>query len=525
MVSLYLKGLVFGYKPQGIRQSGETLGSSDRRLPLMGYLKKGGLPNGRRRFLPSLRGQRVSTPQLFMTISKEITHLEHSAVKLDVTIGKDDVRSEYDDIISEYRKNIKIPGFRPGKVPRDVLERKLGKDLLAEVKARVIERVIKNIFDDETFPKAEQPLSYSTPKIDDDTLKAGPLNLDADFSFSMQYDILPSVPVERWTGFEVEVPDVSITDEDINRELEVIRERNAVVYDKDESAPAETGDVITVSYCEVSEAGEVVQDTNYEDYVFTLGTGSNKYKFDGDLVGMKREETREFEKTYPENFENKDLAGKTKKLRVKMLTIKEKKLPDLNDDFAQDVDEQYHTIDDLRGSIRNRFEKELGDQIRVLKTNTILEKIMEMAPVDLPESMIRIQLQSRWRNVASRLKFPADSDLFEDDSGKDAAIKELVRSWRPEVIQQLHSGLVADSIIQKLSLEVSDKEVVHEIECIAQDTKSPFEETLAYYKQESRQELLKEELKERKLLDILLAENTFKPGKKQNFLEFTRKDK
>lgn len=259
-----------------------------------------------------------------MTISKEITRLEHSAIKLTITVNKEDLKAEYDQIVADYRKTLQIPGFRKGKVPETVLERKFGDSLKAETLARILDRSVTEIFEDPTFPEADRPLPYSTPEVQDEPK----LDLEADLVFSVVYDVLPQITLGTWQGLAVAIPDVKITDEDIHRELEVIRERNAIVFDKDDEAGAATGDVVTIQYSELSDTGEPIPGTERQDFVFTLGSGHTIYHLDDDMIGMKRGETRDIEKTYPEDFYDMDLAGKTKKIRVGLTALKEKDLPD-----------------------------------------------------------------------------------------------------------------------------------------------------------------------------------------------------
>lgn len=459
-----------------------------------------------------------------MTVTKEITQMEHSVVKLNITVKKEDVRSEYDNIIVNTTKSIRIPGFRPGKVPRNVLERKLGDALLKEVKGRIVELSLNSVWDAEDFPISQRPLPYSKTILDDQAI-SGTLNLDEDFSFSVQYDVMPVVHVEKWSGFEIEVPDVKISDEDVNREIEVLLERNSTVLDKDEQAQAQKGDIVSVDYGEIDGNGELIEKTVRKDYVWPLGTGRNEYEFDDDIIGMKCGEIREIEKTYTQDIENKDSAVQTKKIRVTMNSIKEKTLPVLDDEFAKDISEQYNTLDDLKNSIKKQLEEDLSTALNTFKINSIFEKIMEITPVDLPESMIRVQMQSRWRDFARRRGISVDTEVFEDSEDEKPWKKNLMELWRPNTIKTLHSGLIASNIAHQLSIEVSEEEVNHEIEHIAKERNSTLEEVAAYYANETSKDLLKEDVKENKVFEILLAENTFRNGQKQNFLEFIEKSK
>jgi trigger factor len=453
-----------------------------------------------------------------VTVTKEITRLEKSSVRLNVTVGKDDVRSEYDALLSEYTKVIQIPGFRKGKVPRDVLIRKLGDILKSEALGKIIEKSMDEVLEDENFPRGNRPLPYSTPSVEEEPK----LDLEKDLQFSVVYDVLPEVKVDKWEGIEVEVPDVSVSDEDLARELELIRERNSIVLDKDEDAAAAPGDVVTVDYGETGDSGEILPGSERKDFSFTLGSGLNVYKFDDEITGMKKGETKEFSKAYPEDFEEKTLAGETIKIRLTLTALKEKKLPDLDDDLAQDVDEKFETLDDLKNSIRERLEKELENRLRNIKVNKLLEKMMESTPVEIPESMIRMELDSRWRNLARR--FNTDSDgLYKMMGNSNEQAESILESWKPDAMRALHSRLIVETLIEELKLEASDDEVEDEIEKQAMESGSEEEEVRKYYEEEMAKEYLKEDIKEKKFFDLLLEKNIVKKGEKANYMELVSK--
>jgi len=450
-----------------------------------------------------------------VTVTKEITRLEKSSAKLSVTIGKDDVRSEYDELLKEYTKSIQLPGFRKGKVPREVLVRKFGDALKGEAMGKIIEKSVGEIFEDENFPRENRPLPYSTPKVQDEPK----LDLESDLTFSVVYDVLPAVKIEKYDGFKVEIPDVSIGDEDISRELEIVRDRNSIVLDKNENETAASGDVLTVNYCELNETGEVSPGSEREDFTFTLGSTYNIYKFDDEVTGMKKGETREFTKTFPEDYSDKDLAGKTKKIKVTLTALKSKKLPDLDDDLAQDVDEKFKTLDDLKNSIRERLNKDLDHRLLNVKINAILEKIMENTPVEIPESMLRMELDSRWRNLARRFNTDAEG-LYKMMGNSSVGAESVIEGWKPDATKALHSRLIVETLMEDLKLEASDEEVEKEIEKLAVESEANLEEVKKYYQEERMKEILKEDIKEKKVFDCLMEKNSIKTGEKKKYMDF-----
>ena len=447
-----------------------------------------------------------------MNITKDITKLEKSSVKLNVTIAKDDVNSEYNELISKYAKSVQLPGFRKGKVPRDVLIRKFGEALKGEAAGKIIEKAIENIFSDESFPRENQPLPYSTPSLQEEPK----LDLENDFHFALVYDVLPAVKVDKWEGLETEIPDVSIGEEDINRELESIRERNSIVLDKNDGEEAATGDVVTVTYSELDDSGVMLENSKREDFTYTLGSGNNHYRFDEEIIGMKKGETKEFSKTYPED--HIEFAGQTKKLRLNLTALKIKKLPDLDDDLAQDVDEKFNTLEDLVNDIRQRLNKDLEQSQRNIKINKILEKIIENTPVDIPESMLRAELDSRWKNLARRLNTDTNG-LYKMMGNSADKAEAVIDTWKPEALKDLHSRLIIETVIEALKLDASNDEAEAEIEKMASESRGDLEEFKKYYGSDRMMELLKDDIKERKFFDILLEKNTFKTGEKKSYID------
>jgi trigger factor len=453
-----------------------------------------------------------------VTVSKEITRLEHSAIQVTITVGKEDLKTEYDAIVSDYRKTLQIPGFRKGKVPEGVLQRKFGDSLKAEALGRILEHAVSAVLEDPELPPGDRPLPYATPAVQGEPT----LNLETDLVFSVVYDVMPQLTLGPWQGFEVEVPQVSITEADINRELEVLQERNAIVFDKDDAAAAGAGDVLTITFAELSDTGDLIAGSERQDFVFTLGSGQNVYHLDDELVGMKRGETREIHKTYPADFYDMDLAGTSKKIRVTLTALKEKDLPELNDDFAQDVDAAYQTLEDLKASIKARLTEDLERRLRVIQTQKLMDQVIASNPVDLPESMIRLQLENQWRNVARSMHIPEEDvpNLLQKADGSSASLAE---AWRPEAIRSLQSRLVLEALIQAHHITVSAEALEAEFALLAQRSKLPLEEIRAYYEPQERREYLEESLKERHVYDLLLRENTIKTGASVSYQDLVKR--
>jgi len=461
-----------------------------------------------------------------MPVSKTITRLEKSSVRLNLTVPKEEALSQYHDLLKDYSKNVQIPGFRKGKVPQNVLERKFGEGLKREALGKIIEKALDEVFGDENLPRDERPLPYAQPRMEDEPK----LDFDNDLVFTLVYDVMPSVSVGQWKGLEAEVPDVSITEEDIARELEELRDRNAFVLDRDEAAEARLGDIVTLNYYMLDDSGNPLPNDNREDFSFTLGTGQNVYDFDNDIVGMKKGETKEITKTYNKKAETpaehggkeeepSPFAGQTKKIRIKLSALKEKKLPELDDDLAQDIDEKFKTLDDLKNSIRDRLEKTLANRLRDYKISKLLEKIIENTPVTLPESMVKAEVEGRLRNLARQYGLDA-AKMIEMLAQGDDGLEDIEGKWRPSAEKALHSRLIVEKIMEDQHIEASNEEIEKELESIAAESDMSVEDVKKRYGGERALEYIKDDVKEKKIFDLILGENTIKTGSKMNYLDF-----
>ncbi len=305
------------------------------------------------------------------------------------------MKKEYDGIVKEYCENAHLKGFRKGKVPADVVIRKLGPALIDQTRSEVLEKSLTEVF--ESVEK--KPLPYATPEIKSEDA----LELGKDFAFEVIYDTWPAIELGPYIGVEVDQPAWEITDEDLGRELKGIQEQNALFTDKDEGV-VEKGNIVNIDYVELDEAGADKPGTKREAFVFEVGTGYNVYKVDDEVIGMKKGDTKMITKTFPEDFETKALAGKTVMLRVVLNSIKEKKLPEVNDELAQDISEKFQTLDDLKKDIRKKLEDAVKSAVRSRTVTRVLDSVVETSKIPLPQSMVDYQLEAMWQEYANQLR-------------------------------------------------------------------------------------------------------------------------
>jgi trigger factor len=444
-----------------------------------------------------------------VAVTKEIKRLEKSNVSLSIIVPKEDVRSHYDKMIGEYVKDLQIPGFRKGKVPQEVLERKFGEALKDDALSRILESSLHEIFMDENLPRSEKPLPYAVPELQGKPV----IDFDNELQFTVIYDVLPDIKIGQWKGLKIDYSYAEVEEKDINRELEEIRDRNSSVLDRDDNAAVKKGDVVTIDYQFYEENGEILSDMQRKDFVFTAGSGTNVYKFDDDIIGMKKGETKEFVKKFEKEHFSETLAGKSIKIQVTLTALKEKILPDLDDDFAQDVDLKFKTLDDLKNSIKEKLSKNLELRLREKKLDALLKKIMENTTVILPESMIKAEVDGRWRRLARYYNMdPERVAQMMSETGKD-------KEWREEAEKALHSRLIIETLMEEQKIEASDDDLEKEFSSIAAANGAEINEIKGQYNEEAVY-YLKEDIKEKKMTDMMLAENNLKQGKKENYLDF-----
>ena len=443
-----------------------------------------------------------------MKFTKEFKNLEKSAVELTVTIAKKDVAETYENTLKNYVKNAQIPGFRKGHVPANVLERKYGDSIKADTLGTLIDQSFDEIFKEET---ENRPLPYAQPTME----KAPELDITKDLTYTVKYDVFPKVEVKDFAGVNVKEPQVTITDDDLSDEIKTIQERNATVTEKKDGV-VEKDNIVTINYVEVGEDGKEITDTKREDYVFTVGSGENLYKIDDEVVGMKKDETKEITKEYKKDFENSDLAGKTVKLNVTVKAVKIRDIPALDDDFAQDVNDKYKTLQDMKDDLKKNMELAVSRRVKELKNNSLLEQLVEKNKFDIPASMLAAELDGRWRMMAQQFQTtPEQLDKMIAASGQSK--EAMLNEWTGDSEKMLKSRIIVDSLIRARNISVTPEEIEEQYKRIADEGGMTVEEVKKHYEDPRSKEYLIDDTKENKLYDQLYKQVKVSKGDKISF--------
>ena len=445
-----------------------------------------------------------------MKLTKEFKNLEKSAVELTVTIAKKDVEEAYKSTLSNYTKNAQIPGFRKGHVPANVLERKYGEAIKADTLGSLIDKSFDEIFQNET---ENRPLPYAQPAME----KAPEFDITKDLTYTVKYDVFPKVSVKDFSGIAIKETQCEITDADLAEEIKGLQERYAMVIEKKDGTVAKD-DIVTINYKELDDEGKTIAGTEREDFVFTVGTGENIYKIDDEIIGMKKDETKEITKKYKKDDPDPELAGKTKKISVTVKAVKIRDLPKLDDDFAQDVDEKYKTLADMKADIKKNMELAVSRRIRELKNNSLLEQLVEKNKFDIPSSMLATELDGRWRMMAQQ--FQTTPDQLEKLILSSGQTKEdLMKDWAADSEKMLKSRIIVDSLIRDRNISVTPEDIEAKYAQIAADGNMTVEEVKKHYEDARAKEYLIDDAKENKLYDEIYKEIKVSKGDKKSFKE------
>lgn len=448
-----------------------------------------------------------------MKFTKEITKLDHSAVKLSVTVAQKDVKENYDSTLNKYVKQVQIPGFRKGHVPASVLERKYGDQIKMEASGEIIDGILNEIFQSET-EKDIRPLPYAQPQLD----KMDEFDTSKDFNFSVTYDVFPTVEVKDFNGISVKEPQVTIGDEEVQEELKGLQERNAVVIDKKDDEKVETGNIVTMDIAEIDDEGKIKEETKRNGFVFTVGTAENVYKIDDEIIGMKKDETKEITKKFPKSDSDKEVAGKTFKYSVKVTQIKVRNLPEIDDEFAQDVSDKFKTVDDLKADILRNLNTAKDRKIKEIKVNSLLTQLVEKNPFEIPASMLNAELEGRWGMMAQQFQTtPEDLEKMITASGQKK--EDMIASWTGDAEKMLKSRIIVDSLIRSKNISVTPEEVEAEYQKLADANGISLEDVKKHYEDPRSKEYFIDDVKENKLYDDIFGQIKVAKGDKVSFAD------
>ncbi len=443
----------------------------------------------------------------------EIKKLENSSVELTLTLEAKKIEDEYSKQLNDYAKKLTLKGFRPGKAPVSLIEKKYGDAIREEVTFKLMEENLKDSYKD--IEEKDRPLPYSTPVLQNEEALL-PFKPNTDVTYSVIYDVLPEVKLPEYTGLEVECAQVKVTEEEVNAEIEKLRQQNAMVIAK--NGPIAEGDIVTMDYAELDADGNPVESTKRDDFTFTVGSSYNFYKLDSDIIGLEKGAETVIEKTYDDDSGmGTDYLGKTVKIKVTIKEVKFRELPDVDDEFAQDVKEEYKTVEDLTNATRKELEKHAEEENSAVKLESALDAILAKTEIALPQSMVEAELEQQWNDFVKRFGGVPEAEIVKYLTANGGGKEQFLDTRRASVEHTLKSQLILEQIKKDQNLVASDEEIEAEIKKFDEklDKDNPNYEVYKMYAQDS---VLFEKAK-----NYLLENNTFKAVEKAETAETAEK--
>ncbi|MFO3787165.1 trigger factor [Bacillus mojavensis] len=407
---------------------------------------------------------------------------------LTVEIDAETFKTALDDAFKKVVKQVSIPGFRKGKIPRGLFEQRFGVEALYQDALDILLPV--------EYPKAVEEAGIEPvdrPEIDVEKIEKG-----ESLIFTAKVTVKPEVKLGEYKGLGIEKDDTAVTDEDVQNELKALQERQAELVVKEEGA-IEEGNTVVLDF-EGFVDGEAFEGGKAENYSLEVGSGSFIPGFEDQLVGLEAGAEKDVEVTFPEEYHAEDLAGKPAVFKVKIHEIKAKELPELDDEFAKDIDEEVETLAELTEKTKKRLEEAKENEADAKLREELVLKASENAEIDVPQAMIDTELDRMLKEFEQRLQMQGmNLELYTQFSGQDeAALKEQMKE---DAAKRVKSNLTLEAIAKAENLEVTDEEVDAELSKMAEAYNMPVENIKQAI---GSTDAMKEDLKVRKAIDFLV---------------------
>ena len=416
--------------------------------------------------------------------------LEKNTGVLSVEVEEERVAEALDKAFRKIVQRVHVPGFRKGKVPRKIFEARFGVESLYQ---DAVDILLPDAYADAVKETGIFPVD--APEIDIEQFGKG-----KPFIFKAKVTVKPEVKLGEYKGLELPPVEVDVTEEEIQAELERQRERHAELVVVDEGQ-AETGDIVIIDF-EGTIDGEPFEGGRAERYTLELGSGRFIPGFEEQIVGMRTGDSKDIDVTFPEDYHSDALKGKKAVFRVKLHEIKRKNLPALDDEFAKDVSE-FETLEEYKQDLAARMKERKRKEAEEARELAAIEKAAANAEVDIPEAMIRTELDYMLRNFENRLRMQGMTpELYYRISGQDEA--KLREQMRGDAEKRVRNNLVLEAIAKAENITVTEEEVNEELEKLSGIYNRSAEELRELFTRNGSLDNLKEDLVLRKTIRFLV---------------------
>ena len=423
-------------------------------------------------------------------MSVQVENLEKNMAKLTIEVPAEELEKAIESAYRKQKNQISIPGFRKGKVPRAMIEKMYGAGIFYEDAANALMQ--------QNYPSAVDESGIdivSRPTVDIVQIEQG-----KPFIFTAEVAVKPEVTLGKYMGVTVTKADTSVSDEEVDAELDKERNQNArtiTVTDR----PVAEGDTAVIDF-EGFVDGVPFEGGKGENHPLEIGSHTFIDNFEEQLVGKNAGEEVEVNVTFPEQYQAADLAGKPAVFKVKINEIKTKELPELDDEFAQEVSSEFDTLAEYKESVKKNLEEQKKNEVRRAQEDEALQKIIDKSKMDIPEAMIDTQCETMIEEFAQRI---AQSGLTLEQylQFSGTTIDGMKEQVRPEALTRIQSSLVLEQIAKEENIEVTDEDIDAEIEKMAASYGMEADQ-LKGYMGDAQRDSMKKELALSKAADLIM---------------------
>ena len=409
-------------------------------------------------------------------------------VKFEITVEAEKFEEATKKVYFKSAKYFNIPGFRKGKAPMQIVEKYYGKeifyeDAFNEVAQEALEEAVEE-------NKVEV---VSRPEVDIKQMEKG-----KDLIFTVVMQTKPEAELGKYKGIEIKKIEYNVTDEDVEHELSHMQEHNSRLISIDDRA-AEKGDIVNIDF-EGFVDGKAFDGGKAENYDIEIGSNTFIPGFEDQLVGMKIDEEKDVNVTFPKEYFSKDLAGKDATFKVKLHEIKKKELPALDDEFAKDVSE-FDTLDELKKDIRAKQEKQNEERAKYETQDEVIKALCENVKVEIPSGMIETETENMIKDLENRLSYQGlKLEQYLNMMGKTK--EEMRKEYEPQAVEGIKSRLAIEAVIKAEKIEATDKEIDEKIKEMAKNYGKENDEE--FLKNENVRNYIKQGIESEKAIDFLV---------------------
>jgi trigger factor len=405
--------------------------------------------------------------------------------KLSFEIPWNDVKNELDVVYHEIGKKAKIKGFRPGKIPRKVLETYYKEQAQGDTVTNIVNKYYWQALDDKGI------VPVSQPEINQEGIKE-----NTDFSFSASFETEPEFEPKNYKGIELEKEELKVADSDVEKRIDEIREMFATMEEVKEDRPIANGDFVLIDFAG-SLNGESYKELKADDYLLEIGSQRFVPGFEEQLIGMKNGETKDIKVVFPEGYHEKKFAGKEIIFNVTVKGLKEKKLPETDDNFIKNFD-RYNSFEDLKNDVRKSLEEKARRTEEINLQNRITEILIKENDFEVPPSLVERQIYYMMIDTQKRMV----SAGMDENSAMEFGYK-MHDKFKDDAVKIVKSFLLMKKIAQKESFVAEEADVEKYIQELAVQNGQKYEVLKKMYDSEERKDSIKMELIQKKAFDFI----------------------